>query len=141
MSGMTEKIVLRGRRSWGRAEGEALVTTDCISWFGDINIETGDVIRKRMKIYGKNTKDKILVFPGMKGGTFSAFRIVNAKEFNAAPAAIINSVTNPVILSAARLMGMPIIDRLSKDPLEVIETGDLVVVDGERGVVEVTKKK
>lgn len=50
-------------------------------------------------------------------------------------------MTNPVILSAARLMGMPIIDQLNKDPLEVIKIGDWVVVDGEKGVIEVTKKE
>ena len=111
---MVEKIVLKGTKSWGRAEGEALVTKDCISWFGDINIETGEVIRKRMRIYGKGTKGKVLVFPGVKGGTFSALRLVHAHDFKAAPAAIVNRVTNFPVLSAALLAGIPITDRLDR---------------------------
>ena len=34
----------------------------------------------------------------------------------------------------------PSVTDLDRDPLEVIETGDWVKVDGDRGIVEVTKK-
>ena len=34
-----------------------------------------------------------------------------------------------------------VVDRLDQDPIEVIETGDWVKVDGDRGIVEVTKKQ
>ena len=136
---MSKTIVLKGTKSWGKAEGEALVTNDCISWFGDIRIETGEVIRKRMELYGQSVKGKILVFPGIKGGTFSTLRLVHSNDFGAAPAAIVNRVTNFVVLSAARLTGIPIVDRLSQDPVAVIETGDWVVVDGEHGTVTITK--
>ena len=35
---------------------------------------------------------------------------------------------------------VPAVTDLDKDPVEVIETGDWVRVDGDNGIVEVTKK-
>jgi predicted aconitase with swiveling domain len=40
----------------------------------------------------------------------------------------------------AVVMHVPTITDLDQDPTEVIETGDWVKVDGDNGVVEVTKK-
>jgi hypothetical protein len=33
------------------------------------------------------------------------------------------------------------VHRLDKNPLEVISTGDQVKIDGEKGIVEITKKE
>jgi hypothetical protein len=38
-------------------------------------------------------------------------------------------------------MHTPSVTELDQDPLGVIETGDWVRVDGDRGVVEVTKRR
>ena len=35
----------------------------------------------------------------------------------------------------------PMVHKLEKNPLEVIETGDLVVVDADNGIVEVVKRR
>jgi len=40
----------------------------------------------------------------------------------------------------AAMGNIPLVDRLDKNPLEVIETGDHVRIDGDQGVVEITKK-
>ena len=45
----------------------------------------------------------------------------------------------PIIALAAITADIPMVDRLDKNPLEVIETGDYVKVDATKGVVEVTK--
>jgi hypothetical protein len=39
------------------------------------------------------------------------------------------------------VMRAPSVTDLDRDPLEVIETGDWVRVDGDAGLVEITKKK
>jgi hypothetical protein len=36
---------------------------------------------------------------------------------------------------------LPVIDRLDRNPVEVIETGDWVAVDGNTGTAVVTKRK
>ena len=42
---------------------------------------------------------------------------------------------------ASIVLDLPTVDGLDKNPLEVIETGDWVKVDAEKGIVEVTKKQ
>ena len=139
---MVKKIVLKGQKSWGRAEGEALVGKDLISWYSDIDIETGEFVNPHHDLYGRTTKNVILIFPGMKGGMGSNWRIpACVKDYKVGPLAIINVKSNMVETAGALLAGIPIIDRLDRNPIEVIETGDWVVVDGEKGIVEVTKKK
>ena len=141
VTGVAEKIVLKGRRSWGRAEGEALVSGDILSWYSDVDLETGLWVNRRDDMYGKDVKDRILVFRGMKGGTGSMWRIPNLVKRGLGPLAIVNSITNQCVVAGAYLAGIPVVDQLDKDPLTVIETGDWVVVDGEKGTVEVTKKR
>jgi predicted aconitase with swiveling domain len=57
------------------------------------------------------------------------------------PKAIINVQAHPVWAALAIELNIPLVDRLDKNPCEVIETGDWVKVDSAKGIVEVTKKK
>jgi predicted aconitase with swiveling domain len=57
-----------------------------------------------------------------------------------APKALIfNEMTTKVALGAV-VMRIPSITDLDQDPLDVIETGDWVTVDADRGVVEIVKR-
>ena len=49
-------------------------------------------------------------------------------------------VTRFVVALGAVVMRVPSVTGLDQDPLTVIETGDWVKVDGDRGIVQVTKK-
>jgi predicted aconitase with swiveling domain len=56
-----------------------------------------------------------------------------------APKALIfNEITTKIALGAV-VMRIPSITDLDQDPLEIITTGDWVVVDATNGIVEVTK--
>ena len=48
-------------------------------------------------------------------------------------------MTTKVALGAV-VMRVPSITALDQDPLDVIETGDWVIVDADRGIVEVVKR-
>ena len=134
-------IVLRGRKVVGGfAEGEALVTRETISGWGGIDPLTGTVIETRHELRGVSFKDKVLVFPGAKGssGWSNAFHMTRLT--NSAPRAMVfNDMTTKVALGAV-VMHTPSVTGLDQDPLSVIENGDWVKVDGDRGIVEVTKK-
>ena len=54
-------------------------------------------------------------------------------------ALIFNEMTTKVALGAV-VMRIPSITDLDQDPLDVIETGDWVTVDADRGIVEIIKK-
>jgi len=135
------KIILRGRKVVGGcAEGEALVTRDTISGWGGIDPMTGTVIETHHELRGVSFKDKVLVFPGAKGssGWSAAFHL--ARLAGSAPKAIVFNVITTKIALGAVVIHAPAVTDLDQDPLGVIETGDWVKVDGDRGIVEVTKK-
>ena len=135
-------IVLRGRKVVGGvAEGEALVTRDTISGWGGVNPMTGTVIETRHELRGVSFKDKVLVFPGAKGssGWSGVFHMTRLTE-SAPKAMIFNTMTTKIALGAV-VVRQPAVTDLDQDPLEVIETGDWVKVDGDRGIVEVTKRR
>jgi predicted aconitase with swiveling domain len=134
-------ILLRGRKVvGGQAEGEALVTRDRISGWGGIDPRTGTVIETRHELKGISFAGKVLVFPGAKGssGWSSQFHI--ARLAGKAPLAMVfNEMTTKIALGAV-VAHAPSVTDFDRDPLEVIENGDWVKVDGDRGIVEVTKK-
>jgi uncharacterized protein len=143
MSGFVgpSRIILRGRKVVGGcAEGEALVTRQTISGWGGIDPMTGTIIETRHELRGRSFKDKVLVFPGAKGssGWSNAFHMTRLT--NSAPKALVfNQMTTKVALGAV-VLHTPAVTDLDQDPLNIIETGDWVRVDGDNGVVEVRKK-
>jgi predicted aconitase with swiveling domain len=135
------KIVLRGRKVVGGcAEGEALVTRGTISGWGGIDPMTGTVIETHHELRGVSFRGKVLVFPGAKGssGWSAAFHL--ARIAGCAPMAMVFNVMTTKIALGAVVTRVPAVTDLDQDPLSVIETGDWVKVDGDRGIVEVTKK-
>ena len=135
------KIVLHGRKVVGGcAEGEALVTRETISGWGGIDPMTGTVIETHHELRGVSFKDKVLVFPGAKGssGWSAAFHL--ARIAKAAPKAMVFNVMTTKIALGTVVMRAPSVTDFDRDPLSVIETGDWVKVDGDRGIVEVVKK-
>jgi uncharacterized protein len=135
------KIVLHGRKVVGGcAEGEALVTRETISGWGGIDPMTGTIIEMRHELRGVSFKDKVLVFPGAKGssGWSAAFHL--ARIANCAPRAMVFNVMTTKMALGAVVTRAPSVTDFDQDPLSVIETGDWVKVDGDRGIVEVLKK-
>jgi predicted aconitase with swiveling domain len=134
-------IVLRGRGIVGGvAEGEALVTKETISGWGGMNPMKGTIIETRHELRGVSFKDKILVFPGAKGSSGWSVMFHTARLAGTAPKALVfNEMTTKVALGAV-VMRIPSVTDLDQDPLDLIETGDWVRVDGDTGTVEITKK-
>ena len=137
-----ETIELKGRKVVaGRAEGEALVTTETISGWGGINERTGTVIERRHEMRGVSFAGKILVFPGAKGSSGWSAYFHMTRLNGVQPAAMIFTRMTTKIALGAVVTRVPAITELDQDPLDVIETGDWVVVDADAGTVTVTKKK
>ena len=142
MTNHVKKIVLRGRKVVGGcAEGEALVTKDRISGWGGIDPRTGTVIETRHQLKGVSFAGKVLVFPGAKGSSGWSAQIHVARLAGTAPVAMLfNEMTTKIALGAV-VAHAPSVTDFDRDPLQVIATGDWVKVDGDNGVVEVTKKE
>ena len=136
-----QTIVIRGRKVVGGvAQGEALVTRDRISGWGGIDPRTGSVIETRHELRGQSFAGKVLVFPGAKGSSGWSAMFHMTRLMNVAPAAFLfNEMTTKMALGAV-VTHAPAITDFDQDPLAVIETGDWVVVSGDTGTVEVTKR-
>lgn len=127
--------ILKGRGiSPGKAEGEALVTNEPISFFGGVDSKTGIVIEKGHELEGKSIRDKVLVFPFGKGSTVGSYVIYALKKNGVAPKAIINRETEIIVASGVILAEIPCVDKIK---VEKIKNGDKVFVDGENGDVKI----
>ena len=136
------RIVLRGRKVvGGRAEGEALVTREAIPGWGGVNPVQGIITETQHELRGRTFKDKVLVFRGAKGSSGWSAMYHIARLAGTAPLALVfNEVTTKVALGAV-VMRVPSVTGVDRDPLDLIETGDWVVVDGDCGTVEVHKRR
>ncbi len=136
------KITLQGRGiTKGKAEGEAVVSKESISFWGGLDRETGNIVDRNHELAGVNVKGKILVFPTGKGSTGGSRTLYAAAKKGTAPAAIINVRAESIIATGAIVGGIPLVDRLDQDPISTIQTGDYVWVDADKGTVIVEKKK
>ena len=134
-------IILHGRKVvGGQAEGEALVTKQTISGWGGVDAVKGTIVEKRHELKGQSFKDKVLVFRGAKGSSGWSGTFHMTRWLGTAPLAMIfNEMTTKIALGAV-VTHCPAVTDLDQDPLEVISTGDWVRVDGDKGIVEVTKR-
>jgi len=79
------------------------------------------------------------VFPGAKGSSgWSAVFHMTRLAGTAPKAMLFTEMTTKVALGAV-VMRVPSVTDFDQDPLELIETGDWVKVDADRGIVEVRK--
>jgi predicted aconitase with swiveling domain len=136
-----EKIVLRGRKVIGGvAEGEALVSQKPLMGFGNVKVREGMTVERNHPLYEVPFKGKVLVFPEPRGsGGFVGYG--KTRDFGTNPAAFLYKRGNNLTIFAAMNMEVPTVTDFDRDLTQVIETGDFVRVDGDKGIVEVFKKK
>ncbi len=141
MAEETTKIVLKGRKVIGGvAEGEALVSKRPLMGWGNVNVRGGFTVERNHPLYEVPFKGKVLVFTEPRGsGGFVGYG--RTRMFDKNPAAFLYRRGNNLTVFAAMNMKVPTVTDFDRDPTEVIETGDYVRVDGDKGIVEVFKKR
>ena len=136
----TATLVLRGRGlGGGVVEAEALVTREAISGWGGVEPREGRIIESRHELVGESFAGKVLVFPGAKGSSGWSGMFHMARLMGSAPAAMIFTTMNTKIALGVVVSHVPAVTDLDRNPFEVIRTGDLVRVDGDRGEVVITR--
>jgi len=124
--------------SAGHAEGEALVSSEPISFFGGVDPETGVVIDPGHPLEGRRVIGRVLVFPTGKGSTVGSYTLYRLARNGLAPAAIINAEADPVVAVGAVIAEIPMVDRVdishihTGDQVEVHE-GEVLIYRGEGG--------
>lgn len=126
--------------SRGVAEGEVLLTHDAISFLGNVDPETGEIVEPRHELYGQSIAGKVLVFPHGKGSTVGSYVIYQLFKNGVAPAAMINLESEPIVAVGAIISEVPLVDRPEKDPYKVLKNGDMIAVNSTEGFIELKKK-
>jgi predicted aconitase with swiveling domain len=128
-------VKLKGRTIYaGSAEGEALVTTMGISFFGGVDPETGVVVERGHELEGQCIAGRVLVFPSGKGSTVGSYTLYRLKHAGLAPAAIINAECETITAVGCIIAEIPCVDMVD---IGELRTGERVKVDGEKGVIAV----
>jgi predicted aconitase with swiveling domain len=123
----------------GYGEGEALISHEPICFYLT-DPKTGIIREKGHELEGKNVANKVLVFPSGKASSVvqidGLFKLASNKV---APRAMIVKNVETVLVVSAFIARVPLVDRLEKDPFEVIRTGNFVKVDATNDIVTTVK--
>ncbi|MDR0471758.1 MAG: DUF126 domain-containing protein [Nitrososphaerota archaeon] len=124
---------LKGRIIYkGKIQGQALVTSMPISFYGGVDPNTGIVLEKGHELQGQSIKDKILVFPQGKGSTVGSYTLYRMKKNGTAPSALINKETETIIAVGAIISEIPCIDKLD---ITKFKTGDKVTIENDTAII------
>ena len=125
--------------SSGSASGPALVSKESISFLGTVDPDTGKVVDPKHQLFGKCIGGKVLIFPGGKGSTVGSYVIYQLKKRGVAPAAMINIMSEPIVAVGAIISGIPLVDGVSAELLD-LEDGTFVKVDADGGRVMIEER-
>ncbi len=127
--GDREMEQLKGRIIYkGKAEGEALVSSQPISFYGGVDPTTGVVIEKGHELQGQSVKGKMLVFPTGKGSTVGSYTLYRMKKNGTAPAGIINRECETVVAVGVIISEIPCVDKIE---ISKIKTGEKIQIEND----------
>lgn len=128
---------MRGRRIFGgRAKGEALVSSEALSFFGGVDPDTGVVEEEGHPLRGRCVRGRVLVFPRGKGSTVGSYTLYRMKKAGTAPLAILNRECETIVAVGAIIAEIPCLDRID---IEKIPDDAELLVDADEGRVEVVE--
>lgn len=115
----------------GLAAGEALVSKDPISFLGDVDIATGQIVAERSRVRGRSLAGKVLVFPGSMGSAGAWRFIYQLRQHGTHPVALVcRDLPDPSVVQGAILAFIPIVCAPEEDVLTTIRDGQRLEVDG-----------
>lgn len=124
-----------------KVEGEALVAQDNFSARYDLDRKKGVFSRPDHELFGQSYDGKILVHNTAKGGVASAWMLNEMKTRGITPKAILFNTANTILAQGAALAGLAMCDRFEDgDVVELIRTGDHLIVEPETGTVTITNR-
>ena len=118
----------------GAAKGEALVSSEPLSFWGGYDAQTGEIVDRRHPLSGQIAAGKVLVLPFTKGSSTTTAILLEAVRTGNAPAAIV-SRGKDMFLSLASIVAdemyqkpIPILATSPSD-FETFRSGQIVVID------------
>jgi predicted aconitase with swiveling domain/ADP-ribose pyrophosphatase YjhB (NUDIX family) len=128
-------MILKGRGlSKGSGEADLLISTEPVSFLGEVDAKTGKIIDEKSEVFGESVAGKVFAFPSGKGSTVGSYVLYGLALNDCAPVAILNERSEVVVTVGVIISGIPLVDCLD---LSLLRTGDKVKVDGSEGSVDV----
>ncbi len=125
----------------GRAEGEALVSDDPLSFWGGYDYHTGEITDRRHPLSGAIASGRVLAVPFTRGSSTTSAVLLEAVRSGTAPAAILTTGVDSFFALASivanEMYARPIpIVALAPEDFARLRTGDRLEI-GEDGTIRV----
>ena len=135
-------IMLKCHRGIGpTVTGTALVADDNFSARYDLDRIRGVFSRPTHKLFGQSYVGKILVLVTAKGGVASAWMMREMAARGMGPMAIVFDRANTILAQGAAFAGMTLVDRFEAgDPTRLIENGDMLRIEPDKGLVTILSR-
>lgn len=124
----------------GKVEGEAIVSPNPISFFGEIDPQSGIILDSKNPLYGKTITNKIFVFPEGRGSTVGSYVIYGLKKNQASPLALVTNKAETIVIAGAILAEITLVDQFEEDVTTTIKTGDIIQIDTEEQILIIKEK-
>ena len=131
---MADRVIAGRAVVEGEAEGEALVTSEALSFWGGYDFHTGDIIDKHHPLAGVRAAGRILAVPFSKGSSTTTAVLLEAVRAGTAPAAIITTGVDSffalasIVADVMYAKSFPVI-ALEPNDFAVLRTGMRITVD------------
>ena len=122
----------------GRASGPALVAREPVSFLGDVDIRTGEIVGELPSVKGRRMGGCVLVFPGSMGSA-GAWRFLYQQFVHGThPVALVAvRLPDPSVVQGAMMAGIPVVCEPAEEIMNSIDDGEILTVDGAAGTIAV----
>lgn len=124
--------------------GKILITRSKLSFLGDIDANTGEIVGSDIDIKGKTIYDKILIFPGSRGSTVGSNVLYGLSRKGLAPKLIATCRAEPITISGAIFGEIPMISNLSEaifNHFKNDDFGSAKIIGGKAYIKQIIKDK
>ena len=130
---MADRVIAGRTIVPGEAEGEALVTSEALSFWGGYDFQTGTIIDARHPLVGVRAAGRILAVPFSKGSSTTTAVLLESVRAGTAPAAILTTGVDSFFALASIVADVmygksfPVV-ALEAEDFESLKTGMRIVV-------------
>ncbi|MDO9524908.1 MAG: DUF126 domain-containing protein, partial [Gemmobacter sp.] len=122
----------------GVAEGQALTSQTALSFLGDLDIRTGQVVGRSSDLFGQGVTGRVLLLPETRGSAGAWRFLYQLKVHGTHPAALVlREMPDPSVTQGAILAAIPILVAPAPEFWAAVQTGDALRVDGDAGRISV----
>lgn len=104
-----------------------------MSFLGGVDASSGRILDVESDARGRSISRKVFCFPFGKGSTVGSYAMYQLRLNGHAPSALVNDSAEPIIATGAIIANIPMVDGVD---VSLVRTGDEVMVDADRGIVE-----